>query len=152
MRSDGFDVLTDLNSALDSRGLLTGLTVGVVTFVCGLVYGRFRKRRLISWAVLYDEPINRTFQDDGPDMWEISSQGQEIDKGSLVVLDIASAGRDDIVEGDFALPLSFQFPGRESSISRSAIRSTCGERPSTPPMRTCNPRTTGRRSYCRSSR
>ncbi|TYB41079.1 substrate-binding domain-containing protein [Actinomadura chibensis] len=113
MRGDAFDVLTSLNSALDSRGLLTGLTVGVVTFVCGLVYGRFRKRRLISWAVLYDEPINRTFQDDGPDMWEISSQGQEIDKGSLVVLDIASAGRDDIVEQDFALPLSFQFPGRE---------------------------------------
>lgn len=113
MRGEAFDVLTGLNSALDSRGLLTGLTVGVVTFVCGLVYGRFRKRRLISWAVLYDEPINRTFQDDGPDMWEISSQGQEIDKGSLVVLDIASAGRDDIVESDFALPLSFQFPGRE---------------------------------------
>ena len=51
MHSDASGILSRLNSAFDSKELLTALTIGIVTFLCGLVYGRLRKRRLISWTV-----------------------------------------------------------------------------------------------------
>jgi ABC-type phosphate transport system substrate-binding protein len=117
MHNDASGVLTQLNSVFDSRELVSALTIGIVTFIGGLVYGRFRKNRLITWTVLYDEPINRTFQDakgdKSQDMWEISFQGDQIDDGSLAVLDIRCAGQDGVSETDFAGLLTFRFPGRE---------------------------------------
>ncbi|MEV0038010.1 substrate-binding domain-containing protein [Streptomyces sp. NPDC050804] len=107
-------ILSDLNSMIDSREALTTLTCALITGAIGLLVTAVRRRRQIGWSVLFDEPINR-----GPappndlNMWEIHSQGREIEDGSLVVLDVLNSGGQDIDESHVAVPLRFTFPGRE---------------------------------------
>ncbi|MGW2054088.1 PstS family phosphate ABC transporter substrate-binding protein [Streptomyces sp. NPDC001840] len=107
-------IVSDLNAVIDSREALTTLICALITGAIGLVVSVLRRRRQLSWSVLFDEPINR-----GPappnnlDMWEIHSQGREIEDGSLVVLDVLNSGGQDIDESHVAVPLYFTFPGRE---------------------------------------
>lgn len=106
-------IFSTLNLLIDSREALTTLLIALITGLGGLVLAAVRQRRRISWSVLYDEPINQGLvRPDEPNMWEITSQGRQIERGSLVVLDVRNTGGQHIEEGHFAFPLYFTFPGR----------------------------------------
>jgi len=114
--------LPQVDSIVDTKQLVTVLLTSMITALVTFVYAKRRRRRLVCWTVLYDQPINqdpgKKGPDKGHDMWQIVSQkeGSEkriVDNGSLVVLDIMSAGNDDIDEADFKDPISFTFPGRK---------------------------------------
>ncbi|MDX3851704.1 substrate-binding domain-containing protein [Streptomyces sp. AK02-01A] len=114
MHTEASGLLTDLNTVIDSREMLTTLVCALLTGAIGLLIAAVRRRRRLSWSVLFDEPINRgPAPPNGLNMWEISSQGREIEDGSLVVLDIRNSGGQDIEESHLAVPLHFTFPGRE---------------------------------------
>ncbi|MEU3186895.1 substrate-binding domain-containing protein [Streptomyces sp. NPDC006923] len=114
MHTEASGLLTELNTVIDSREMLTTLVCALVTGAIGLLIAAVRRRRRLSWSVLFDEPINRgPAPPNGLNMWEISSQGREIEDGSLVVLDIRNSGGQDIEESHLAVPLHFTFPGRE---------------------------------------
>jgi phosphate transport system substrate-binding protein len=114
VRVEAVGVLEHINAVIDSREVLTALLIALVTGAVGVVWAAFRRRRLIVWSVLYDEPINQgPVIPDGPNMWEIASQGREVEQGSLLVLDVRNGGPEDIEEGHFAVPLYFAVPGRQ---------------------------------------
>ena len=102
--ASGWDTV---NSVIDSRDVLGALLVAAVTAVSGLAWRGWRQLRRVTWTVPYDETINQ-----GADLWEITSHGQSIEHGSLVLIEVRSTGSQDIEEGHFAVPLSFLFAGR----------------------------------------
>lgn len=106
--------LGKVNDVIDSREVVTGLLVALIAGVAGLVFRAYRQRRRVSWTTLYDEPINQgPTKPAGPNMWEISWQGRQIEEGSLVVLEVQNTGGEHIEEKHWAVPMYFTFPGRK---------------------------------------
>jgi ABC-type phosphate transport system substrate-binding protein len=107
---------------LNKNGLLASLATAVATIVYGATAQRLGKPdKRMSWAVLYDEPINQEGSANSTP-WEISFQSRdpgavlhEVENGSLVVMEMRNAGRQTIREADFGERREFviRFPGRE---------------------------------------
>jgi hypothetical protein len=110
--------LDRVNSLIDSREVLTTLVVALVTGIVGTAVTAYRRRRRITWQVLYDERVNSGEFLDGPpsgvsDDWNVALKKRQIKRATLAVIKIRNAGTATVEEQKIRQFLYFEFPGRE---------------------------------------
>ncbi|HEV2371513.1 MAG TPA: substrate-binding domain-containing protein [Streptosporangiaceae bacterium] len=127
-------VISRLYTAVDTRGVITGLLVGfglaVASAAWGLLSQVFSRHRVIGWDVLYDEAVNQGDPSAQPQLpqgpggqspitWEILYKGGNgtappVTNGSLALVEVRNVGREPIREADFGEHREFavRFPGR----------------------------------------
>jgi ABC-type phosphate transport system substrate-binding protein len=110
--------LEQVNALIDSREVLTTLVIAALTGVVGAVVAAYRRRRRITWQVLYDEQVNSSeFAKDPPsgidDDWTVALQGQQVVRATLAVIKVRNGGSATVEAQKVREFLNFEFPGRE---------------------------------------
>jgi hypothetical protein len=126
--------------------------IAFAVIVIALVWRAVRPRRQVSWQVLLDSPVSQgTAGSLDAGTWSLLLSGREVYHAGLVLLEVRNTGGRPVSDEDWAVPLSFSFPGRqwvaaeliESRTSRGFIPDALDDRPGSaeivlPPL-TLNP-------------